>query len=188
MLAAILLLVCVLLVGDVVEIGSIKGTVEEIGIRLTMIRDDFGVLHCIPNGEVRRVSNHSRGHVNSVVDVFIPYEENLLLVRSILEALAPVFLAEKGRPKERIEVKVQELTDAAIMLRLAVQVPPGRDEDLTDVLREYVVYELTRAGVAAPRTRKAMIMDSTLRMGLQQGRSEEPSPVGPANPFSPSKP
>src|SRR6185369_3247090 len=73
-----------LLVGDLVEVSSVKGKVEEIGVRITKIRDDAGVLHAIPNGEVRKVANHSKAYVNAVIDVHIPYEEDVGRVRSLL--------------------------------------------------------------------------------------------------------
>lgn len=77
-----------LLVGDLVEIGGIQGRVEEIGVRITKIRDDLGVLHSIPNGELRKVANHSRTFVNAVVDVHVPYEEDVPRVRDLLTSVA----------------------------------------------------------------------------------------------------
>lgn len=183
-----ILLEDLLLVGDVVQIGEIEGTVEEIGVRITKIRDDFGVLHCIPNGEVRRVSNHSRDYVNAVVDVHVPYEEKLPQVVTLLEKLAPVFLKEKGVPQGTVEVKVQELTEATVLLRLVVQVPPGRDNDLGELLRARVVESLSKAGVGAPRPRKAVIIDTAFAVGAPAKAAEgEEEASGPVNPFSPAQ-
>lgn len=181
-----ILLEDLILVGDVVEIGEIQGTVEEIGVRITQIRDDFGVLHCIPNGEVRKVANHSRGYVNAVVDVFVPYEEDLRRVLSMLEALAAAFLVEIGVVKGDTEIKVLELSEAAVKVRLVVPVPPGRDEDLGDSLRRRVVSELTQAGIGAPRPRRAVILDSAVRVGPPPRREVEENDSGPVNPFSPA--
>lgn len=181
-----ILLEDLILVGDVVEIDDVQGTVEEIGVRITKIRDDFGVLHCIPNGEVRKVSNHSRDYVNAVVDTFVPYEEDLFRVRGMLEALAPAFLIERGLPVRESIVKVQELTEAAVLLRLVVQVPPGRDDDLSDVLRARVVAELSKAGVGAPRPRQAVILDTALRVSAPPAREGKEEVEGPVNSFSPA--
>jgi small conductance mechanosensitive channel len=60
------------LVGDMVKIGDATGTVEEVGIRVTHIRDDYGKLHIIPNGQIKGVVSYSKGYVNAVVDLKVP--------------------------------------------------------------------------------------------------------------------
>jgi len=49
------------------------GVVEEIELRVTKIRDSKGDLHIIPNGEIKKVTNHSRGNKTVVVDIPLPY-------------------------------------------------------------------------------------------------------------------
>jgi small conductance mechanosensitive channel len=48
-------------VGDRIDVGQASGTVEAVGLRITTIRDDEGVLWYIRNGEILRVGNHSQG-------------------------------------------------------------------------------------------------------------------------------
>lgn len=176
------------LVGDLVEVGGIKGNVEEIGVRITRIRDDSGVLHSIPNGEVRKVANHSREHVNAVVDVYVPYEEDLRRVRGMLETLTETFLEEQGTKRGDIEVKVEELSEAAIQLRIIARVPPGADEDMSDGLRGRVVEALQSAKVGAPRPRRAVIIDSALRVVAPPGVFVGEEDAGPPEPFKPAEP
>lgn len=47
-------------VGDVVTIGAVTGTVEELGMRTTRIRGEDGSLYIIPNGDISQVCNRSR--------------------------------------------------------------------------------------------------------------------------------
>ncbi|APR82654.1 Potassium efflux system KefA protein / Small-conductance mechanosensitive channel [Minicystis rosea] len=180
-----------ILVGDLIEVGSVKGRVEEMGVRLTKIRNDAGVLHAIPNGEVRKVANHSKAYVNAVVDVHVPYEEDLRAVRALLQSVAEkAHLEETGKPSA-VEVKVQELHEGAIVLRVSARVAPGKDEDLSDVIRARIAEELRDAGVGAPRPRRAVIIDSALRVGAplandkEKGGKEEES--GPPKPFEAPK-
>ena len=65
------------LVGDVVELGDAGGTVEEVGIRVTHIRDDQGKLHIIPNGQIKTVVSFSKGYVNAVVDLKVSTNADL---------------------------------------------------------------------------------------------------------------
>ena len=47
-------------IGDVVEIGTVKGRVEAVALRTTRVRDDAGVLWYIRNGEILNVANFSQ--------------------------------------------------------------------------------------------------------------------------------
>jgi len=58
-------------VGETVTIGTVTGTVEEVGMRVTRIRDDEGRLHLLGNGDIGAVCNHSRGTVGAHVEVGI---------------------------------------------------------------------------------------------------------------------
>ena len=72
-------------VGDFVKIGDYEGVVEEIGLRVTKLRDFSGELHIIPNSSIEIVTNSTRGAMRALVKVSISYEENIDKVVSILE-------------------------------------------------------------------------------------------------------
>ncbi|HSN98513.1 MAG TPA: mechanosensitive ion channel family protein, partial [Candidatus Nanopelagicales bacterium] len=153
-----------ILVGDLVEVGGVMGVVEEIGVRITKIRDESGVLHAIPNGEVRKVANHSKVFVNAVVDAYVPYEEDLQAVSDLLSSVARKAIEEAtGKPGD-VEVNVEELTEGSVLLRVVARVPPGKDKDLGDLMRARIAEELRRAGIGAPRPRRAVLIDSALRL------------------------
>ncbi|MDI1477272.1 mechanosensitive ion channel family protein [Polyangium sp. y55x31] len=173
-----------LLVGDLVEIGGIQGRVEEIGVRITKIRDDLGVLHSIPNGEVRKVANHSRSFVNAVVDVHVPYEEDIPRVRDLLASIAEKEVEARLGAPGRVEVGVEELNEGSIVLRISARVPPGENKDMNDALRGRIVEELRKAQVGAPRPRRAVLIESTLNVKNPPKREIEESV--PITPFSPA--
>ncbi|MDI1429129.1 mechanosensitive ion channel family protein [Polyangium sorediatum] len=174
-----------LLVGDLVEIGGIQGRVEEIGVRITKIRDELGVLHSIPNGEVRKVANHSRSYVNAVVDVHVPYEEDVSRVRALLTSIAEKEVEARTGAPANVEVGVEELNEGSIVLRISARVPPGENKETNDALRNRVVEALCKAQVSAPRPRRAVLIDSNLRVGPPPKREIEEST--PITPFSPSQ-
>ncbi|MCL2677811.1 MAG: mechanosensitive ion channel family protein, partial [Clostridiales bacterium] len=59
-------------VGDYIQVGSISGFCEELGLRTTKLRDWGGELHVIPNGQVAQLTNFSRGNLNTNVDIPVP--------------------------------------------------------------------------------------------------------------------
>ncbi len=48
------------MVGDQVQIAGIKGKIENMSLRLTVIKDEAGTTHTIPNGNITVVQNFSR--------------------------------------------------------------------------------------------------------------------------------
>ncbi|MBM7855416.1 small conductance mechanosensitive channel [Desulfohalotomaculum tongense] len=73
-------------VGDFVQInGEVTGTVEEIGLRMTTIREWSGKKFYIPNSEIRTVRNYNRRELRAIVSVTFPYEEDPVKVRELLE-------------------------------------------------------------------------------------------------------
>lgn len=47
--------------GDYVQIGDTDGVVEEIGLRVTQLRDDSGTVWYFRNGDIAKVANYSQG-------------------------------------------------------------------------------------------------------------------------------
>ena len=72
-------------VGDYVKIETFEGIVEELGMRVTKLRDFSGELHIIPNGKIQIVTNKTRGAMRALVKISIAYEENVDRVITVLE-------------------------------------------------------------------------------------------------------
>ena len=56
-----------------VEIAGKAGVVEEVTLRYVRLRDGDGYVHFVPNGEIKLVSNRTRGFARAVVDVGVGY-------------------------------------------------------------------------------------------------------------------
>ncbi|KNZ69724.1 mechanosensitive ion channel MscS [Thermincola ferriacetica] len=64
-------------VGEYITTGQYSGFVEEMGLRVTKLRDWGGELHIVPNGMLTAVTNYSRGSMRAMVDMSIAYEEDI---------------------------------------------------------------------------------------------------------------
>lgn len=71
-------------VGDVVEIGKIKGSVTALGLRTTQITSSDGTLNFIPNRSITVVRNFSRNNMVSTVDINIPNDAPLDRIEAIV--------------------------------------------------------------------------------------------------------
>lgn len=114
------------LVGDVVEIGSAKGTVEAIAVRHTEVRDDQGRLHLIPNGQIKEVINSSKGFVNAVIDLKIPLGSDVeATMRSMNEAGKQLRQTRREVLSDTVVQGVIELNLKDVTIRATTRVRPG---------------------------------------------------------------
>ncbi|HEY3314179.1 MAG TPA: mechanosensitive ion channel family protein [Bacillota bacterium] len=84
-------------VGEVIRTAGLTGTVEEIGLRTTRLRDPGGQVHTIPNGLVDKVTNLTRGERRASIEVPVPYGEDSERVLAALNEA--VDLVKGGNPE-----------------------------------------------------------------------------------------
>jgi small conductance mechanosensitive channel len=70
---------------DSVHIAGVKGKVEEMSLRRTVLRDDDGTLHMVPNGEIKIVSNMTRDWAQVSLRVAVAYSEPSERVVNLLQ-------------------------------------------------------------------------------------------------------
>lgn len=75
-------------VGEYIATAGVSGVVEELGLRVTKLRDFGGEVHIIPNGAIDKVTNFSRGKMRALVKIGVAYEEDVDRVRAVLEEVA----------------------------------------------------------------------------------------------------
>ncbi|MDO9018427.1 MAG: mechanosensitive ion channel family protein [Deltaproteobacteria bacterium] len=78
-------------VGDTISVGAITGTVEEMTMRVTVLRDAAGPLHFIPNGGIGTVTNRTHSWQRAVVEVSSPWSVPVARARAaLLAAVQPL--------------------------------------------------------------------------------------------------
>ena len=72
--------------GDVVRIAGVKGTVERMSLRNTVLRDEDGTVHIVPNSSIQIVSNATRDWSQLALRVVVAYgEPSDKIVRLLIE-------------------------------------------------------------------------------------------------------
>ena len=78
-------------VGDVIQVGELKGTVREVTLRVTKVEDPSGAIWYIRNGEVLTLGNLTQGSSSTVVDIPVAIDEDPEKVTQVLrEAMSPI--------------------------------------------------------------------------------------------------
>lgn len=91
--------------GDWISIDGpnsvIEGTVEEVGLRRTTLRDTAGVVHSISNGQIRISSNWTRVYAISSIQVHVLRGHDLTRALEVVEEVSKELMADP-KWKDRI--------------------------------------------------------------------------------------
>jgi len=141
-------------VGDVVDVGPVIGTVEEVALRFTRLRDASGVVWYVRNGEILRVANRSQGWTMAIVDIPIAYDEDIDRVRQIVESVALDMDEDPdyddlllGRP---MFAGVESVSGEAVVIRITAKAAPEQQISVARTIRERMKLAFDRAGVVVP--------------------------------------
>lgn len=119
-------------VGDIVQIDNFRGTVEQIGIRVTKLKSWTGEVHFIPNGTITKVTNYSIYNSLAVIDVSISYESDTEKAIEVLNGLVKeIYEKNENVLTEPQVLGVQELGPSEVKLRLTAECVPNTQAAVT---------------------------------------------------------
>ena len=131
-------------VGDVVDLGEVKGTIEQVGLRVTQVRDVEGTLWYVRNGEILRVGNKSQGFTRVIVD--LAFETSVDVEKAKTALLAAAKKLTKDDLVGTAEVwGIQALSGDSVVIRLVQQVAPKSGDAVARELRAHIVATLKTA-------------------------------------------
>ncbi len=151
-------------IGDTIMVGSVTGTVEFITLRKTIIRDLYGTVYHVPNGEVRVVANKSRDWSRALVEVGITYDADVDKAIAALQQIGTDLQAESEFSQAVIEAPlvtgVEGLDESAVRLRIMVKTKPGMEGDVQRYLRRQIWLVFEQQGIEiAFSTRQIQLID-----------------------------
>ena len=151
-------------IGDVVDLGEASGTVEEVSLRATVLRDVDGVVWHVPNGVVQRVGNRSKQWARARVDVSVAYDADLRESMQLILATAEAMADDESWSEVILEPPemwgVEELAADGVTLRLIVKTRPGEQFGVTRELNIRLKEALDQAGIEIPFPQRTMWLRS----------------------------
>jgi small conductance mechanosensitive channel len=141
-------------VGDLITVNAITGTVENVGLRITRVRDTDGTVWYVTNGSVTELGNMSQGWSLAVVDVPVGYGADVEVVTDVLHRAATQMREDdawssKILPHD-ITVAAELMTPLAVTFQIRVRTVPGEYLAVARELRVRALEALEKAGVQAP--------------------------------------
>jgi len=115
-------------VGDVVRVADIGGLVEEVTLRKTVLRDLDGIVHHVPNGEIKTASNFTRHFSRVNLNVSVGYGTDLDHAISVINRVGKE-LAKDEKWRKVIKsppqvLRVDNLGDSGIDIKILGDVKP----------------------------------------------------------------
>jgi small-conductance mechanosensitive channel len=132
-------------VGDYVEAGKAKGTVEHISLRSVRLRHPRGQIFVVPFGDLSMVQNFTRDYIIEKLDVRVRFDTDPDVIRKIVKKINKEIKTEEQYANVLLsDIKsagVREMDDSAMIMRVKFKCIPG--EQYT--LRREVFHRLQRA-------------------------------------------
>jgi len=141
-------------VGDVVRVAGIAGLVEEIGLRRTTLRDLDGIVHSIPNGEIKTASNFTKGYSRVNLNISVAYGEDLDRVIKVTNKVCQEMAEEPKWKADFITtprvLRVDNLGDSGIDIKILGDTKPIRQWDVMGELRLRLKRTFDAEGIEIP--------------------------------------
>ncbi|MFI5291331.1 MAG: mechanosensitive ion channel family protein [Candidatus Limnocylindrales bacterium] len=138
--------------GDWIAVGTVEGTVEEVGIRRTIVRDGTGTVHSISNGTIRVASNLTRVYANLQVDVTISEIGQVDRASAVIDEVGSAMAADPAWREALLEpprcIQVLPLTEAGVGLRAGARIRATDRWSAPSEFRRRLVLALAQEGIA----------------------------------------
>jgi small conductance mechanosensitive channel len=143
-------------VGDTIRAAGVSGTVEEITMRRTLLRDGDGTLHIVPNGAIQIVSNMTRDWSQVTLHVAVDYTENSDRVVKLLQEIAKEFYNDSAFKEDVVAEPqvpgIERVRGNEVDYLMLVKVRPGKQYGVARELRRQIktCFEKNKIKAGAP--------------------------------------
>jgi len=141
-------------VGDVVCLDGTCGLVEDINLRIIILRDLDGTVHHVPNGEIKRASNLSKYFARVNLNIGVSYKSNLEKVIEVVNRVGAE-LARDPQWQDLITkppqfLRVDNFADSAIIIKILGETKPLKQWDVTGELRKRLKIAFDKEDIEIP--------------------------------------
>ena len=147
-------------VGEYIDVGGTKGTVERISLRSLRLRHHMGLVHTIPYGEIPKLTNFSRDWVIVKLRFRVPFDTDIQKVKKIFKVIGADLLADPILGEDFLQPfksqGVAEVDDNGIVVRGKFMAKPGKQFMIRKEVYVRVQKAFEQAGI--PFARKQVMV------------------------------
>ena len=139
-------------VGDIIEVGGFRGTVESIGIRTTAIKDVGNNVKIINNSDLRNILNRSTAESFAVTTVSISYNQDIEAAEKVINEFLPQIRDKYPEIFKAVPqyVGVQQLGESGVELKFVAAVDEKDVFTAPRVLNREIKIAFDKAGIEIP--------------------------------------
>lgn len=140
--------------GDVVSIAGVSGLVEDVNLRRTILRDLDGIVHIVPNGEIRVSSNLTREWSRVNLDVGVAYHTNLNHAIEVINRVGNALAQDEAFGPSIVEppqaLRVDNLGNSGIIIKVLGVTKPIKQWEVAGELRKRIKEAFEKEGIEIP--------------------------------------
>ncbi|GAA0352720.1 mechanosensitive ion channel family protein [Alkalibacterium iburiense] len=138
-------------VGDVVTVGDVTGTVEDVNLKTTKLKDFDGTVHFIPNRVIEVISNQSRSDMRVLILLRLYPSTNLDKVREVLEQVnAELIPNQSDITAEPTGVSFVPVGSGQMAAQVIMYTKAGSQWGVRNLFFEEYVEALSQNGIELP--------------------------------------
>lgn len=183
-------------VGEYVECGHIKGTVEAFSLRSLKLRHNRGALHTVPFSALSTITNYSRDWVVEKISIGVTYDTDLATVKRIVKEIGAALEEDPEFAPQILETLkmqgVEEFGDFAIRVSLKMTTRPGNQSSIRHHAYALIKSAFEKEGIQFAYPTVTVVGDAsaggaTTRAAAKLGfdLSQPPAPAGLGDTSSP---
>ena len=141
-------------VGDLIQVGELRGTVQEVTLRVTKLRDPSGTVWYVRNGEVLTLGNVSQGFSTAMVEVPVAIDEDPDRVQDVLRGAVGTMGEEPEWSEVLLEnptvLGVESMSEGTMVLRILLKTGPDKQWGPMREVRARAQRALAAEGIRGP--------------------------------------
>ncbi len=147
--------------GDVVRIAGVSGTVEDLSLRRTTLRDLDGTVHTVPNGAIAVASNLTRTWARINLDVTIAYGTDIDRASEVVDEVGRELAGEGAWSQAFLEAprveRVESLGEYGVILKVLGTVRAEDRWNAAGELRKRLLAAFHSNGIEIPRPQRVVL-------------------------------
>jgi len=146
--------------GDIVTIAGVSGTVEDFSLRRTTLRDLDGIVHTVPNGEIKVASNRTRTWARINQSVMVAFGTDIDKAIAVVDEVGREMASDPVWKRAILEVprveRVESIDEMGITLKILGSVRATEQWAASGEFRKRLLAAFAEHGIEIPRPHRVV--------------------------------